>query len=249
MDTTTNLNLHKPAYTDDADIAILNQNFDIIDEGFGLLRHHVIPTISPAGPISVTVPNITSVADGLTLHLFFPDGWEGYGQATLTVNGGQPYGILLTGINLGDVNDGKIFNNGALVPFTFHAATQKWIAQGNSINQKYREIRGSTAWFDIQGYGSSGHGTVDYGGFVGEGGLEWDSKQPFIIASLEWALENVNNDTNVVLNVYNANLKNFSFCYKNVGSTNGIARVNWSARAAMWGSQDNWGNLIDPINP
>lgn len=39
--TTTNLGLTKPAYTDDADVAVINANSDIIDAAYGSLSDQV----------------------------------------------------------------------------------------------------------------------------------------------------------------------------------------------------------------
>ena len=41
--TTTNLGLTKPAYTDDADVAVINANSDIIDAAYGSLSDQIGP--------------------------------------------------------------------------------------------------------------------------------------------------------------------------------------------------------------
>lgn len=57
---TTNLELNKPAYTDTADIAVVNDNFDILDTILGSMMTPVTKTISIAG-WSSAVTSINSV--------------------------------------------------------------------------------------------------------------------------------------------------------------------------------------------
>lgn len=52
---TTNLELNKPAYTDTADIVVVNDNFDILDTVLGSMIVPVTKTISTAGWSSAVI--------------------------------------------------------------------------------------------------------------------------------------------------------------------------------------------------
>ena len=65
--TTTNLGLTKPAYTDDADVAVLNANSDIIDAAFGSLSDQIatLPTLNGAADCNAcsTLKNLFDTID------------------------------------------------------------------------------------------------------------------------------------------------------------------------------------------
>lgn len=60
--TTTNLGLTKPAYTDDADVAIINSNMDIIDTAYGSINQSTLRDV----PFAVAVSDWSAVTGGFS---------------------------------------------------------------------------------------------------------------------------------------------------------------------------------------
>jgi hypothetical protein len=94
--TTTNLGLTKPAYTDDADVAVINANSDIIDAAYGSLSDQMA-TID-----SNTVAFWTTLSTYSYQNNYYAQVYGNFKGKTLTLtaavvyNGSSSYNILST---------------------------------------------------------------------------------------------------------------------------------------------------------
>lgn len=109
MKLTTNLNLKKPDYEDDADIAIINENMDKIDVEISSLKAYAVA--SGTNTYTATIAGITALTEGMPIRIKFAN--ANSGVSTLNINSLGAKAIVKSNgsaLSSGNIKAGQICN-------------------------------------------------------------------------------------------------------------------------------------------
>lgn len=130
---TKNLNLAMPGYEDSADIAVLNQNTQILDGKAGhwnTAPYPVTAILTEAGVLELTGENLPEDKDGLTVQFVSPAASTEKLQAKFAGEDTQ-YPILTTGEDKSPIQAGA-FGEGVPVTLTISGA-QAYCMSGDAV--------------------------------------------------------------------------------------------------------------------